>query len=149
MLVPYLLQPDAQVNTGLRTSPAPASEAPRTFYGAINPRVITTGCPAKRAAGRQLPYRRPPATRASSSALPDELPASPTAADAEAAPARAVLEVRLVRPSASWHRMSGMTPYLFAIHQFAAVRSALFHVRTWLCLHPRHEEWDSETTADC
>ena len=84
-----------KVNTGLRTSVAPASEAPRTFYGAINPRVITTGCPAKRAASRQLPYRRPPATRASSSALPDELPGSPTAADAEAAPARAVLEVTL------------------------------------------------------
>ncbi len=83
----------SQVNTGLRAAAAPASEAPRTFYGAINPRVITTGCPAKRAAGRQLPYRRPPATRASSVALPDELPASPTAADAEAAPARAVLEV--------------------------------------------------------
>ena len=83
------------MNTGLRAISAPANEAPRTFYSAINPRVVTTGCPAKRAAARVHPYRRLPATRAASAALPEpEL--DPAADPEEAAPARPVLEVRVV-----------------------------------------------------
>lgn len=83
-----------QVNTGLRAVPAP-EEALRTFYGTINPRVITTACSGKRSAGRAHPYRRP-TTRAAAAGAEDLQSAASSAsggdAEKEAACPRPVLE---------------------------------------------------------
>lgn len=81
-----------KVNTGLRAVATP-DEAPRTFYGAINPRVITTGCPGKRSGSRAHPYRRSPVTRSAAEvAGPQEAAGGSADRERDAATPRAVLE---------------------------------------------------------
>lgn len=83
------------MNSGLRAVPAP-EEALHTFYGTINPRVITTLCSGKRAVGRAHPYRRP-TTRAAAVSEPLESAISSSSGgdpEKEGACPRPVLEVR-------------------------------------------------------
>ena len=83
------------MNSGLRAVPAP-EEVLHTFYGTINPRIITTLCSGNRAVGRAHPYRRP-TTRATAVSEPLESAISSSSGgdpDKEGACPRPTLEVR-------------------------------------------------------